>query len=283
MDVDTARIHLGALVGDPRLVIVTGKGGTGKTSVSLLVGLLAQRAGLRPLVVHVDDAARQHPEVRAVTLRPEAVMLEYLETHGFGALAGRLVQAGVLDAVATAIPGIRDLLLLAKVKQLVNAATLDLVILDAPASGHALSLLSSPEGLADIATNGPIAQQSAEVIELLGDHDTTGALVVTIPEETPIAETRELLEALPTRADINVLSVVVNQMPQRPPAGSARAGSREAVAAHYLEQRWSLAAGALDDAREVLGERVFMLPHLDVVPQSHLPDALADRLEQVEP
>ncbi|ACU53207.1 Anion-transporting ATPase [Acidimicrobium ferrooxidans DSM 10331] len=283
MDVDTARIRLGALVGDPRLVIVTGKGGTGKTTVSLLVGLLAERAGLRPLVVHVDDAPRQHPEVRAVTLRPEAVMLEYLETHGFGALAGRLVQAGVLDAVATAIPGIRDLLLLAKVKQLVNAATLDLVILDAPASGHALSLLSSPEGLADIASDGPIAQQSAEVIELLGDHDTTGALVVTIPEETPIAETRELLEALPTRADINVLSVVVNQMPLAPPAGSARPGSREATAASYLRQRWALAQTQLEGARDVLGARSFVLPHLDLVPHGHFLDALADHLEQVEP
>jgi anion-transporting ArsA/GET3 family ATPase len=283
MEVGAARILLGDLVGDVRLAIVTGKGGTGKTTISLLLGLVALRAGLRPLVVHVDETPRSHPEVRAITLRPDAVMLEYLETHGFGALAGRLVTTGVLDAVSTAIPGVRDLLLLAKVKQLTRANEADLVVLDAPASGHALSLLTSPEGLGDIASEGPIARQSAEVVAMLRDPEATGALVVAIPEETPLNETRELLEALPARAGIGVLGVVLNQMPSPPPEGTARPGSREERAWRFARDRWTAATALLDGQHATLREGALVLPALDEVSPAHLVDALLAHLDGATP
>jgi len=275
MDVAAARIVLGSLIGDARLVIVTGKGGTGKTTVSLLLGLLATAAEQRSLVVHVDEATHSHPGVRSLTLQPDAVMLEYLETHGFGALASRLVHSGVVDAVATAIPGIRDLLLLGKVKQLAMAPTLDLVVLDAPASGHAVSLLRSPEGLRAIASEGPIAAQSQEVLELLHDHERTCAVVVTIPEETPIRESRELLTSLGDELGVAVASLALNRMPAPPPELEAREGTRERRALEFQRQRYEAARaqlGLLDTSVPLT-----TLPLIEE-PGRHVVDELADHL-----
>ncbi len=265
MLISRARILLGQMIGDPKLVIVTGKGGVGKSSVSRLLARLAQLAGLHPLLVLFDDLAtyREGDDLEVLVLKPEPVMVEYLESHGFGALAGHMAKSGVLGAVSTAIPGIRDLLLLAKLNQLVNAAKHDVIILDAPASGHALSLLTSPEGLGGIATEGPVATQSIEVLELLRDHEKTGAVIVTLPEETPIQEAEELMARLGGPLGVNVLSCVVNQMPPGLPAGAELGladGSAEAAAFHYRLGRYQAAAAHVSRVESAFGSRVALLP-----------------------
>ena len=150
---------------------MAGKGGVGKTTVTAALARMAAGAGLSTLIVEVEgksglastfDAGELtyqetvlHPggagaaEVRARTLTPDDALLEYLVDHGLRRISKRLVRSGALDVVATAAPGIRDILVLGKVKQLERAGAADLIVLDAPAAGHAITFLMSSRGLLD--------------------------------------------------------------------------------------------------------------------------------------
>lgn len=263
MDAQRARILLAELVGDPRLVIVSGKGGVGKSTIARLLARLARAAELRALVIGFDAFAPSEEGVEEQLLLADAVMLDYLETHGFGPLASRLVHSGVVDAVATAIPGIRDLLVLGKIKSIVNARSHDLVLVDAPATGHLLSLLTSPEGLGAIAADGPVAEQAAEVLALIRDHESTGVVLVTLPEETPVLETEEIHDALVSKVGAAVLSCIVNRMPCSV-SGAAAEGSREAAALAYLGQVRALASEQLGLLRDRLQVPLVTVPRIAV-------------------
>jgi len=239
-----ARILIGDLVGDPKVIFVAGKGGVGKTTISHLLGHLGTLTGLRTVVVTLEQLAHdQADDVPIINLAPDRVMVEYLESHGFGPLAARLENTGVIDAVATAIPGIKDLLVLAKIKQLSQSGEWDLVLVDSPASGHTLSMLLSPEGLGEIATEGPISDQSSEVIDLLSNHELSGVVIVTIPEESPITEAVETIDLLTHKVGVNVVSVIINQMPATPPQPETTPpeGTAEGSALTYLTHRHDLA------------------------------------------
>ncbi len=185
-------------VSQSRVLIVTGKGGTGKTTVSGVLANLAAGLGLRVLIVQLgapaptaagapattqlarrfgrEEAGGWQPvqlrvspaggEVRARSLRPDEALAEYLHLHGMRRLSRRLISSGTLDVVATAVPGMPDLLVLGKVKQMERAAAAgrpgadDLVVLDAPAAGHAVRFLQSPHGLLEAAASGPVRSQA---------------------------------------------------------------------------------------------------------------------------
>lgn len=218
-----------------RLVIVAGKGGVGKTTVTATLAWAAAETGRRVLVIEVERRSGQlaglfgvRPfaydevvirtgvgpggagEVRARTITPERALLEYLEGHGLKRLSNRLVRNGALDVVATAAPGIDDILVLGKVKQLERAGAADLILLDAPAAGHAISFLRSAAGLADAVKVGPIATQAAEVLELLRDPARCSVVLVTLPEETPVNELVDTAFALEERVGLHLAPVVVN-------------------------------------------------------------------------
>ena len=108
-----------------------------------------------------------------------------------GRISKRLVSSGALDVVATAIPGIRDILVLGKIKQLERGSGADLILVDAPATGHAMTFLSSAQGLLDAARSGPVRAQAAEVVELLTDPERCQVALVTLPEEMPVNEVVE--------------------------------------------------------------------------------------------
>jgi anion-transporting ArsA/GET3 family ATPase len=217
-----------------RLVIVAGKGGVGKTTVSATLARAAALAGLSTLIVEVDGhsglpamfgqgelgydeavlAAGGGPEgaadVRARTLTADTALLEYLQDHGLSRISKRLVSSGALDVVATAAPGIKDILLLGKVKQLERAGVADLIVLDAPAAGHAITFLQSARSLIDTVNVGPINAQARDVLELLEDHARCQVVLVTIPEETPVNEAVETAFSLEDRVGIGLGPVVVN-------------------------------------------------------------------------
>ena len=229
-----------------RVLIVTGKGGTGKTTVCGVMANLAARQGLRALVVQVATASdRLEPEtanlshlfgrdevlaydemalatgptggeVRARALRPDTALVEYLHLHGMRRLSRRLVSTGALDVVATAVPGMPDMLVLGKVKQMERAAAArspgapELILLDAPAAGHAIRFLQSPHGLLEAASGGPVRSQAQDVVDMLSDPDRCQAVLVTTPEETPVSETVETAQLLEDRAGIKLCAVVVN-------------------------------------------------------------------------
>ena len=140
----------------------------------------------------------------------DAALLEYLQDHGLSRISRRLVSSGALDVVATAAPGIKDILLLGKVKQLERAGVADLIVLDAPAAGHAITFLQSPRSLLDTVSVGPINAQARDVLELLEDHRRCQVVLVTIPEETPVNEAVETAFSLEDRVGVGLGPIVVN-------------------------------------------------------------------------
>ena len=134
--------------------------------------------------------------------------------------------------VATAAPGIRDLLALGKIRQIEQAGEADLIVVDAPATGHALTFLTAPAGLADASTAGPVREQADRVLELFADDRRCQVALVTLPEETPVSETVEAAFALEDDVGIKLAPVVVNgvwpAVPGLAEAVAGRKGSREA-------------------------------------------------------
>jgi anion-transporting ArsA/GET3 family ATPase len=226
------------------VTIVAGKGGVGKTTVTAALANLGARAGLTTLIVEVEGKSglaalfgRPEPltyqetvlqaagaagpgsaEIRARTLTPDDALLEYLEDHGLRRVSRRLVASGTLEVVATAVPGVKDILVLGKVKQLeVQSAAggkgqPDFIVVDAPAAGHAVSFLASAYGLLDAAAVGPIRAQANDVVGLLGDPNRCQVMLVTLPEETPVNEAVDTAFHLEDRAGVQLAPIVVNGM-----------------------------------------------------------------------
>ena len=218
-----------------RVLVVAGKGGVGKTTITAALARMAAGAGLSVLVVDLEGKAGVATAfggsgplgydesqlsgtgfasgggtVRARRITPDDALLEYLADHGMKRISKRLVSSGALDVVATAIPGIRDILVLGKVKSLERQGIADLILVDAPATGHAMTFLSSAQGLMDAARSGPVRTQAAEVVELLSDPDRCQVALVTLPEEMPVNEVVEAAYALEDRIGISLGPVIVN-------------------------------------------------------------------------
>ena len=239
-----------------RLLIVAGKGGVGKTVVSATIARAAARVGLSTLVIEVEGKSglptmfgqpaleyaeavlssgggrAGEGEVRARTLTPDAALLDYLRDHGLSRISKRLVSSGALDVVATAAPGIKDILILGKVKQLERAGQADLIVLDAPAAGHAITFLQAARVLLDTVRVGPINAQAREVLEMLTDHARCRVMLVTLPEETPVNELVETGFSLEDRVGLGLGPVVVNGLYDDvpglrtpPPAAAEAAGA----------------------------------------------------------
>jgi Mrp family chromosome partitioning ATPase len=288
-----------------RVLVVAGKGGVGKTTVSAVLARAAADAGLRVLVVELEEktgiagllggagvlpydevllAEGLGPdstgEIRGRTITPSNALAEYLTTHGLKRLSKRLVSTGVIDVVSTAAPGIDDILVLGKLKQLEREVgpdgPLDLVVVDGPAAGHAITFLQSARSLLDAVRAGPINAQAGDVLEMLGDPERCQVLLVTLPEATPVNELVETAYALEDRVGVQLGPVVVNAVdqgdPLPEPAGVAAlpagdAGAALAAAARFRTERRAMHRAEL----ERLG-RLLPLPqlHLPLVPTAGL-------------
>jgi anion-transporting ArsA/GET3 family ATPase len=252
-----------------RLLIVAGKGGVGKTTVSATLALAAARSGLSSLIVEVEgksglasmfgvpafayDEVDLTDGVRARTLTPDEALVEYLQDSDMNRISKRLMSSGALDMVSTAIPGIRDILVLGKIKQMERAGLADLLILDAPAAGHAISFLQSASGLADAVPIGPINTQAKDVLALLGDPARCQVILVTLPEETPVNELVETAYQLEDRVGISLGPVVVNGLyPPLPGLDVDPAAAAEAAGASLRPGE----AEALDAAATFRRERM---------------------------
>ena len=184
--------------------------------------------------------------VRARRLTPDDALVEYLEDHGLKRVSKRLAHSGILDVVSTAIPGIRDVLVLGKVKQLERDGVADLILVDAPATGHAITFLTSASGMVSAARGGPLRTQAQGVVELLSDPARCRVLLVTLPEELPVSETIESAYTLEDKAGVQLGPVIVNACDPEP-VGLERPASEVAAAAGLTVAPGHLAA--LDAAR----------------------------------
>jgi arsenite/tail-anchored protein-transporting ATPase len=196
-----------------RVVVVAGKGGVGKTTVTAVIARAASDAGRRVLVVELDGKpalAALIPDIDVLAISAPDALDEYLRDHGFARIAKRLNRTGVIDVVGTAAPGIDDIVVLGKIKQLERSGDYDLIVVDGPAAGHAITFLMSAAGLADAVGSGPVRAQADDVLELLHDPERCQVVLVTLPETTPVNEVVETAFALEDEVGVQLGPVVVN-------------------------------------------------------------------------
>jgi anion-transporting ArsA/GET3 family ATPase len=242
---------------DKRLVFVTGKGGVGKTTVAACLARIAARRGKRVIVCEIAREDRGHAEVELapliheIAIDPERAMREYLSDQLGSTLARVMTASRVFTYLAAAAPGMRELLTIGKVWDLAQLdarrtgdTPYDLVVLDAPATGHALGMLRTPRTFRDVARVGPISRQAGHIDAFLRDPEVTGVVAVAAPEEMPVNETIDFIEALESEMGVAPDAVVVNGVyPERFSAAdieriAAVSGpaARAAISAHRRAQ-----------------------------------------------
>jgi len=225
---------------DRRLVIVTGKGGTGKTSVAAALALMAAAAGRRALVVEVgrDEHAGRllapgsravgyagrelRPGVTVMRINPFEALAEYLGLQlKLRAAVDLVVRNKAFHQLMEAAPGWRELITLGKVWHLEQMQErgrprFDLVVVDAPATGHGVTFLDVPRVVASAVRSGPLHRNAELVEEMIGDRERTVLLPVALAEELPARETVELVARVRRELGIGVDRVVVNALVPAP-------------------------------------------------------------------
>ena len=308
---------------EKRLLVISGKGGVGKTVVSSALAVLAAKQGKRVLLVKLDDQGRTQQlfetdhelgdqitpldaegRISGINLDPKTVVADYFRRQlKIRRIAEHIVNSRLFEAWFRVSPAIKEMILLGKVWSLVEERTRwtkkqvwDLVVFDAPATGHGLGYLRLPEQASKLLI-GPMRTNALAVGSMLANTKTTGVLVVTIPEEMPVNEAIHFVDEARGGINVHLSGLVLNAaFPQRfAPAqleqvevlagsapgqavGAVVGGSAEALleAARYSAQR-----GALTERyRDQLRERV------DDVPLFEVPYVFAERfgraqLEQV--
>jgi anion-transporting ArsA/GET3 family ATPase len=231
---------------DKRLVFVTGKGGVGKSTVSIALGLAAAARGKRTIVCEVagqETASRvfrraeigfHEVEVAenlwAISVDPDESLREYLLLQlKVRAMRDMLVRSRVFSYLAAATPGLKELVTIGKIwelsqhdRKVKKASTYDLVIVDAPATGHGIGFLQTPRTFAGIARVGPVHAQAQELDRFITDHESTGVAIVSLPEEMPVNESASLEEQLTGEIGMAVDRVYMNALyPERFAQGEA--------------------------------------------------------------
>jgi anion-transporting ArsA/GET3 family ATPase len=230
---------------DRRLLVVTGKGGVGKSTISAALALLAAERGKRVLVCEVNAQERVAPllggpasgsEIRevlpglfTVNVLPRDAMREYgLMTLKFRTIYDAVFENRVVRYFLKAVPSLAELVMLGKILHEVRLEDRgrprwDLVVLDAPATGHAVQLLRVPGALLDTVPPGPLRRDAAWMQALLVDPATTALSIVTLPEEMPVNEAIELDAAVRGILGMPRGALVVNAMPDARFSGPERA------------------------------------------------------------
>jgi anion-transporting ArsA/GET3 family ATPase len=219
---------------DRRLLFFTGKGGVGKSTMAAATAILAAQHGRRVLLVEVDakgdvTALFEHapvgfrpkeiqPGILAMAMDTEASLQEYLKLNLKVPVLGRVGPlAKALDFVATAAPGVKEILTVGKIAWEVREAIegrsdIDMVIVDAAATGHIVAQLGAPDAIRELVDVGPVRAQTEWMSELLSDPEITAVNIVTTPEEMPVAETIELVERIRSELHTPLGAVIVNRV-----------------------------------------------------------------------
>lgn len=257
---------------DYRLVIVTGKGGVGKTTVACWLAEAARQAGKRVLLAEtapVESVAARferdpaplgypgrtlRPGLEALRIDPHDALADYVRLQtGLGLVTDRILGSEMFRQLLDAAPGWRELILLGKLWHAEQKGddqgrpVHDLIVVDAPATGHGLTFLDVPRVARQAVRAGPLARHAGWVEDLVHDRERTLLLPVTLPEELPVRETIELVERARGDIDIGVDRVIVNRCPA-PPA---------------LEVRTALASAGGEFAPERLPKTEGLLALLD--------------------
>jgi len=257
---------------EKRLVFVTGKGGVGKSTISASLGLAAVARGKRTILCEIGSQEKASRLFRraeigfheveleenlwAISIDPDESMREYVLLQlKVRAMRDMLFRSRIFTYLTAATPGLKELVTIGKIWELAQldrkvrrARKYDLVIVDAPATGHGIGFLQTPRTFAGIARVGPIHAQAKELDRFITDHEATGTAIVTLPEEMPVNETAALERELRDQIGISVDRIYMNALyPERfsesegrrleEAAARADGGARGALRAALSERR----------------------------------------------
>lgn len=223
-----------------RLLLFTGKGGVGKSTVVASLALAAKQLGKRPLIVELDTESAMRrlfraPElghspravdqgIYAVSIAPQEALADYLETHvKVPGLVRLILRNSLLRVFFRTAPGVYEFVTLHKLLALLNEAdtarpnkpAYDLLLVDLPATGHAIRLLSLPQAVRQMIGVGPLRKIVEKLEGVLSDPQITALSLVTLPEELPVAEAIELYDSILAKTRIPLGMLFVNACPER--------------------------------------------------------------------
>ena len=218
---------------NPKILIVSGKGGVGKTTVAAALALVASRSGRKVCIAEVDrkgtlptlfggpslgyEPAELLPGLWGLNIVPDDALAEYLQVqYHMKRISKVFTSTQFVDFITTAAPGLKDILVLGKIwylEQNRGGGTMhdfDTIVVDAPAAGHMLTFFSAPVGLADAVRVGPVRRQSDWLVQMLRDPNRSRVHLVTLAEEMPVAETLETADAITNKLDMHQGAVFAN-------------------------------------------------------------------------
>jgi len=286
-----------------KLLVVTGKGGVGKSALTAALGRALERIGRRVLLLEIDpreslyqlldvppsggEFARVRDGLYIQNLSPRAVLDEVLrERVGIDLISRRVLASPIYTHFAEAAPGLKEVAALAHALRVVQGRTgpeVDLVVLDAPATGHGVSMLKAPQLVADVIGEGPIGQMGAELARFIADAESCGILVATAAEEMPVQEALELIASLARRLDRRPEALLVNAV--YPEVGETEAAGDPAVELWIRRRRVNerQLARLTDSWRGPCLELPFLPLDRGVELSDRLGHLLQDELEALEP
>ncbi len=237
-----------------QLVVVTGKGGVGKTTVAAAIAHLLARAGLRVLALEVDPREHMHrlfdtePSDGAIVAVGEGVWHQNLDPRTeidalvrvrvpVGVIAKAVLASPVYHHFVEGAPGLKALAVLGHAMRLVRGEIgpgVDVVVLDAPATGHGVALLAAPLLVSEVVTGGPVGHLAQEIAEFTADPTRSAVVITTLAEEMPVQEAIELIALLETRIEREPELVVVNGLY---PPGPPRSANGDPAIAVWRQRR----------------------------------------------
>jgi anion-transporting ArsA/GET3 family ATPase len=263
---------------DKRLVIVTGKGGVGKSTVALAMGLAAAAQGRRTIVCEVSSQehisrvfhraevgfheVEMFENLWAISIDPDEAMREYVLLQlRVRAMRDMLFRSRIFTYLAAATPGLRELVTIGKIwevaqpdRKVRKGRKYDLVIVDAPSTGQGVAFLQTPRSFANIARVGPIKAQAEALETLIVNHRRTGVVIVALPEEMPVNETAALEHMLAEEVGVAVDRVYMNGLyPER--FSRAEAEQLEQVHANGNGAARAACRAALSETRRAVAQR----------------------------
>lgn len=200
------------------LILVMGKGGVGKTAVAAGIAQKLAHNGASVYLAHIDHSATENsplnkltPRITEQTLAPDPCFQEYIGLKlKIGALAKIFLKNKFIEYLQKASPGIREIVLLGKVWHELNHY--NHVVVDMPGTGHGLAMLHAPFNFSKLFPGGPIYHDTIAMMKTLSDPVTTAALCVTLPEEMPLQESKELAEKLQSLTPLNKPWLIFNRL-----------------------------------------------------------------------